>query len=199
MKVTVFQSDKGDCLLVTGNDGKRVLIDGGMPDSYSRHVAPFLNSLYQSGEKLDVVYVSHIDEDHIAGILQMMDDAVAWRIYDYQRSDGGNANFPEPKVPRPPAVDRVWHNAFHKLVDDNEGKIEDMLTATTAVLAGGEAQKYIRMAQFHQNVATSIRQAINLSRRLGEKQLAIQLNPEVEGKLMMVQRTQDGKPQILSV
>ncbi|MDQ3180221.1 MAG: MBL fold metallo-hydrolase [Acidobacteriota bacterium] len=195
MKITVFQSDKGDCLLIEGNDGKRVLVDGGMPDSYSHHVAPYLNNLQQNGDNLDVVYVSHIDEDHISGILQMMDDAVAWRIYDYQTTDGGNPSYPEPKVPRPPAVDRVWHNAFHELVGDNEGKIEDMLAATTAVLAGGEAQKYIRMAQFHQNVATSIRQAINLSRRLGEKQLDIRLNPEAKGKLMMLRRKQNGKPE----
>ena len=196
MKITVFQSDKGDCLLVEGNDGKRVLVDGGMPDTYSRHVTPYLNEMQQNGESLDAVYVSHIDEDHISGVLQMMDDAVAWRIYDYQTSDGGNPNYPQPQALRPPLVEQVWHNAFHEMVDDNEGEIEDMLAATVAVLAGGEAQKYIRMAQFHQNVATSIRQAINLSRRLGEKQLNIKLNPQAKGKLMLLRRKQNGKPEV---
>ena len=30
LKLTVFQSDKGDCLLLTGADGDHVLVDGGM-------------------------------------------------------------------------------------------------------------------------------------------------------------------------
>ena len=46
MKLTVFQSDKGDCLLLTSADGKNVLIDGGMSDSYTTHVAPALNKLH---------------------------------------------------------------------------------------------------------------------------------------------------------
>lgn len=38
MKLTVFQSDKGDCLLLTsttGNRPARVLVDGGMRASFS--------------------------------------------------------------------------------------------------------------------------------------------------------------------
>lgn len=193
MKIIVFQSDKGDCLLLEGLDGSRVLIDGGMPDTYTAHVAPYLDNLRQAGGKLDAVYVSHIDEDHISGILQMMDDAVEWSIHDFQTTVGGNPDFKKPKALRPPLVDRVWHNAFHEQVEDNTGEIEDMLAATVAVLAGGDTQKFIRMAQFHQDAATSIRQAINLSRRLGEKQLAIKLNPEAGGKLMMLRKTANGK------
>ncbi len=39
MKLRVFQSDKGDCLLITSSDGKNVLVDGGMASSYNEHVA----------------------------------------------------------------------------------------------------------------------------------------------------------------
>jgi beta-lactamase superfamily II metal-dependent hydrolase len=200
MKITVFQSDKGDCLLVEGADESRVLVDGGMADTYSRFVAPYLNELHEAGKKLDAVYVSHIDEDHISGILQMMDDAVAWRIYDYQTTTGGNDGFKEPDSKRPPAVDRVWHNAFHEQVGDNTGEIEDMLAATVSILASGESRRFIRMAEFHQNVATSIKQAINLSRRLGEKQLNIKLNPEAKGKLMMLRKNANGNaPQPIKI
>ena len=46
MKVRVFQSDKGDCLLLTSASGKnRVLVDGGMSSSYTKHVAPALAKL----------------------------------------------------------------------------------------------------------------------------------------------------------
>ena len=194
MKIVVFQSDKGDCLLIESLDGKRVLVDGGMPDTYTAHVAPYLDDLRKANKNLDAVYVSHIDEDHVSGILQMMDDAVDWSIFDFQNTIGGNPNFNPPASLRPPKVDRVWHNAFHEQVEDNTGEIEDMLAATVAVLAGGNTQKFIRMAQFHQDTANSIRQAINLSRRLGDKQLGIKLNPEAGGKLMMLRKTANGKP-----
>jgi len=188
MKITVFQSDKGDCLLLEGRDGGCVLADGGMPDTYTRHVSPHLNKMRENGRKLDAVYVSHIDEDHIAGILQMMDDEVEWRIFDYQTGIAKNGNARRPESLRPPEVDCIWHNAFHEQVSDNNGDIEDVLAATVAVLAGGELQKYVRMAEYHQEVATSIRQAMSLSRRIDEGQLDIKLNPQSKGKLMMLRR-----------
>ena len=192
MKIIVFQSDKGDCLLVEGRDKSRVLVDGGMPETYTEHVAPYLNKLRKKKEKLDVVYVSHIDEDHISGILQMMDDAVEWEIYKYQRTVAGNPNAKKPSALQPPDIDCVWHNAFHEQVKDNKGEIEDMLAATVAILAGGSEQKFIKMAQYHQNVATSIKQAINLSRRLDTNQLNIKLNPQANGKLMQLTKSANG-------
>src|SRR5688572_22516169 len=118
MKLTVFQSDKGDCMLLTGADGRRMLVDGGMRSSYSAHVAPALGQLFKDGKTIDVVYVSHIDQDHIAGVLQMMNDEVAWRIHEFQlRND--NPNHKEPEAPRPPKVKAIWHNAFHQQIAKN--------------------------------------------------------------------------------
>ncbi len=128
MKIEVFQSDKGDCLLITSSDGKRVLVDGGMASSYDAHVAPGLAELQKAGAKLDVVYVSHIDQDHIAGVLKMTDDLVAWKIFDFQ-TQNGNSHAERPDVPRPPQFERVWNNAFHDQIGKNAGRIEEMLAA----------------------------------------------------------------------
>lgn len=105
MHLTVFQSDKGDCLMLESGEN-RMLIDGGMRDSYTRHVAPTLSQLQKNGNRLDLVYVSHIDRDHVFGVLQMMKDPVVWRVYDFhQTALGGNRNWPEPKVKRPPDME----------------------------------------------------------------------------------------------
>ena len=53
MKLTVFQSDKGDCLLITSQDGKHILADGGMRASYKAHVARVLIKLHEDGGSLD--------------------------------------------------------------------------------------------------------------------------------------------------
>lgn len=195
MKLTIFQSDKGDCLLLTGRDGKRVLVDGGMADSYTEHVASALGQLAAQNKKLDVVYVSHIDQDHISGVLRMMEDLVDWRVHDHQKKTG----HPSPKRPesvRPPEVRAIWHNAFHELVGDNAGPIADMFAASAAILSGGDDARMLELADAHQELATSVGEAIQLSRRIGHKQLGIPLNKEFDGKLICLR---SGMPATLRI
>jgi glyoxylase-like metal-dependent hydrolase (beta-lactamase superfamily II) len=104
MHLTAYQSGKGDCLLLSNAaDTHRVLVDGGMPDAYSAHVAPALGRLRELRKKIDLVYISHIDEDHIGGILQLLDDEVAWRVHAHQIAHGNPGHRP-PDAPRPPEI-----------------------------------------------------------------------------------------------
>ncbi|HEY0322010.1 MAG TPA: MBL fold metallo-hydrolase [Pyrinomonadaceae bacterium] len=178
MKLTVFQSDKGDCLLLTSKDSKTLMSDGGMSNAYTDHVAPMWQQLKL--KSLDVVYVSHIDSDHISGILRMVNDLADWRVFDFK---GGK----QPKSFRPPEIKELWHNAFHQQVGDNEGKIEDMLAANAVVLSADDKNSASQlMMQGFQNLITSKTEAINLSNRVSPKQLNIPLNRPAKGKLMMV-------------
>lgn len=178
-------------MLLTGADNRRMLVDGGVGPAYSQHVAPALGKLRDDGESIDVIYLSHIDDDHIGGILQLMNDEVAWRIHDFQVKNG-NPNHKPPKVPRPPKVKAIWHNAFHDLLKDNTGKIEDMLAASAAILPGAEhlsgiEQKAVKeLASAQAELVTSIAQSIKLTRRVSPEQLGIKLNQPAKGKLMLV-------------
>jgi hypothetical protein len=186
MKLTVFRSDKGDCLLVTSADGsRRMLVDGGMRTSYTPHVAPALGRVQRGGRDLDLVYVSHIDQDHIAGVLQLLDDLVAWRVHDYQRTHG-NPRHPAPEAPRPPDVKAIWHNAFHETIGKNAGPIEDMLAAKAAIFSGAEFPRLREAIETQANLVASIGEAIRVSRRIGAEQLGIPLNPQFQGRLMLV-------------
>jgi beta-lactamase superfamily II metal-dependent hydrolase len=186
VKLTVFQSGKGDCLLVTGAGGERVLVDGGMAGAYSDHVAPALGALRAQDIALDLVYVSHIDQDHISGVLRMLDDAVAWRVHEFQVAHG-NPTHKAPRSPRPPEVKAIWNNAFHDQVDKNNAdRIEDMLAASAAVLSGTEDAKLMKTALRHQGLANSIPEALQVSRRIAAGQLGIPLNAPFGKKLAMV-------------
>ena len=187
MKIRVFQAGKGDCLLLTGNDGTRILADGGMRADYRTHVAPVLARIRERGGALDLVYVSHIDRDHISGVLQLMDDLVAWRVFDYQR-ESGNQDYPEPESPRPPEVRELWHNAFHELVTANRRAVERAIAASANALitAGDSAVRAVALEQ--RELATSISEGIELSRRVGPEQLGIPLNRHFEGKLALVRK-----------
>lgn len=192
MKLTVFQSDKGDCLLLEGDAGGRILADGGMRDSYTEHVAPALGKLRAKKQTIDVVYVSHIDQDHISGVLQMMDDEVEWRIHDYQIKHGNPKHKP-PASPRPPKVKHIWHNAFHDQLNKNVGEVGDMLAASAAILSGSENSDIKELASQQADLVTSISEALQLSRRVSPEQLGIKLNHPAAGKLIMV-RDKPGAP-----
>lgn len=192
MKLSVFQSDKGDCLLLTSQDNKRILIDGGMAPAYRAHVAPALGALRENGDGLDLVYLSHIDEDHVSGILQLMDDLVAWRVYDYQRASG-NDDYPEPDDPRPPEVSELWHNPFHELTGDNAGAIEEMLATTASVLEGATSDKRREEALRQRQIVAGAGEAIELTHRASREQLGIPVNKAFGGQLAMVR---DGTQEI---
>jgi hypothetical protein len=186
MKFTIYPSDKGDCNLVTGKDGKRILADGGMQSSYTATVAPQLAQIRAAKGQLDVVYVSHIDDDHIGGVLRLMDDSVDWAIHEFHFKHG-NTTHKVPPSPRPPDIGEIWHNGFRDLVKENAGPIEDQLAANAKVLSAFVGPDILKEAvREHQQLAESIPQAVKLSRRIGTGQLGIALNPPAGGKVMMV-------------
>ncbi|HVG34289.1 MAG TPA: hypothetical protein VM911_14560 [Pyrinomonadaceae bacterium] len=198
MKLTVFQSDKGDCVLVStnGSDGPfNMLVDGGMSDSYTQHVSPTLNEMQKNEEKLNLVYVSHIDQDHISGILQLFEDMMRWRVFDFQKGANG-VKAKEPESLRPPDVEAIWHNAFHEQIGENSGAIEDMLAASAAILSGAESPGTLQMAAEHQDLVTSKAEAIQLSRRVGPNQLKIPLNEQFNHELMCIK---EGMPSLIEL
>jgi beta-lactamase superfamily II metal-dependent hydrolase len=186
MNLTVFQSDKGDCLLLEGRDGKSILVDGGMSSSFRKHAAPTLARMAEEDRDLDLVYVSHIDQDHISGILRLTKDLVDWRVYDFQQFTG-NTHFPKPKSLRPPVIRKIWHNAFRDQLEENAGAIESLLVSNLKFLSAGDQE----VVQSYQNLIASEREALLLSHRVGERQLNIPHNPETDGGLIMVNRPRE--------
>jgi beta-lactamase superfamily II metal-dependent hydrolase len=197
MRLTAFQSDKGDCLLLTDSARKKhILVDGGMSVSYNAHVAAAMGKLGAAKKVLDIVYISHIDQDHIGGILKMFNDEAAWRVHEFHKKEtkknkkNKNKKSKPPAVPRPPKVREVWHNAFHVQLDKNAGPIEDALAAMAPILAGSDLAEIRDEALKQSNLITSIGEAIKVSRRISPKQLNIPLNPRSDGKLMMLRKKQ---------
>jgi beta-lactamase superfamily II metal-dependent hydrolase len=185
MKITVFQSDKGDCLLLEGSKGTTVLVDGGMEVSYSEHVAPALGAMREHDRALDLVYVSHIDSDHIGGILRLMDDEVAWRVFEYQKKvKNPKAKKFEPENARPPRVKELWHNVFGDVVGDNRGALEDvLLAAMKTTLLDQELRSSFEQLD---NLMNSERQALLLKHRVSPEQLDIDVNRPTSKKLMFI-------------
>ena len=108
LRLAAYQAAFGDCLLLEARASgwtRRILIDGGPAGTYQAVLRTALEGLAAAGGRIDVAVVSHIDNDHISGMLDLFDDMRA------RRAD------PTPRPPLP-AIDRLWHNSFGTAVGD---------------------------------------------------------------------------------
>src|SRR5688572_19256388 len=187
MKIRIFQSDKGDCLLIETNDGRLILCDGGMSNSMKTDVAPALAKLRQQNRTIDLAYISHIDADHIAGVLELLRNEVDWRVYDFHQ---GTAGFKKPQVARPPAIANIWHNSFGAQLGDISKPIEDAVAAAAPAFLATREPQLQEVGEELYHIATSIPQAIEVSRLIGPELLKIPLNklPNANGPAKLLMR-----------
>lgn len=73
-EITMLDIGQGDCIYLADGQGGHYLIDGGSSDRKeveTYQIAPFLK--YRGVSRLDAVFVTHSDADHISGIKGMME------------------------------------------------------------------------------------------------------------------------------
>ena len=119
LNLHVLQAAYGDCLFLEfGSHSPRyILIDGGPPDTYGYSLKPFLSGLAEQGLPLDLVLLSHVDNDHVIGLL------------DYFAQLGEEDN----QLPIPSAL---WLNSFSATLDPDHA-IQPRLTALLALDQAG--------------------------------------------------------------
>jgi Metallo-beta-lactamase superfamily len=100
LKLIVVQAQFGDCLLLQSSDGDKsnlILVDGGTSQTYQNDLSPTLETLLRKEKKLDLVVLSHIDNDHVLGLLDFFED-----IKENREANGNEIV----------SIDRLWHNSF---------------------------------------------------------------------------------------
>ncbi len=73
-EITMLDIGQGDCIYLADGQGGHYLIDGGSSDRKeveTYQIAPFLK--YRGVSRLDAVFVTHSDADHISGIKGLME------------------------------------------------------------------------------------------------------------------------------
>ncbi len=196
MRIEAFHAGDGDCLLLSSPDPKNggehhVLVDGGRSTHFQDNARDRIYGL----DRLDVVCVSHIDEDHIAGVLRILEDEVAWRVFDFEQSAFDAGEGPKPKkpgFPRPPVIAEIWHNALFELVgDDLEVEAQGALTASAGILTGSSSEELRDLASRMDNLATGERSALELSRRMSDRQLGIPRNRPLDQVMLRGENEDD--------
>ena len=68
IKFNFFKALAGDSILIS-TDNTNILIDGGFGITYEEQIKPQINKIKNG---LDLVVLTHIDEDHICGLIEMI-------------------------------------------------------------------------------------------------------------------------------
>jgi hypothetical protein len=100
LAVEIFPAGVGDAILArcwAGGRRVNILVDGGVRKTYESHLADRLRALRAGGERLDLLVVTHIDTDHIGGILKLL-------------KENGSA-----AVPAVIEIGDIWHNGYRHL------------------------------------------------------------------------------------
>ena len=157
----------GDSLLLhygKPNAPKLIMIDGGPAGVYNASLRPRLEALKETRSPdgpltIRLVMVSHLDDDHINGVLAFFDDLVEKQ---------------ENKEELPYNVLTLWHNSFDDIIG-NEGDelLKALSAAVKSVASGGAASTDIPISGPGAAIAVSIPQGRDLRNDANVLSLAI--------------------------
>ncbi|HYI49166.1 MAG TPA: MBL fold metallo-hydrolase [Allosphingosinicella sp.] len=182
MRLRTFKASDGDSLLLSSSDNHHMLVDGGRSETFREHVAQSVSDC----KTLDVLCISHIDADHITGVLELLDVEVDWRVHlaEASKPPTGRRPFPQPSSPKPPRILQVWHNGFGDQLSTVAGDVRSMLSLAASSQLSLANPDAIPRHNYLADLALGEKQAITLTHRLGAAQLGIPLNKQFGGKLI---------------
>lgn len=97
--IQMLPAASGDCIYLEFPDPDfRILIDGGYAKTYHKYLKKFLLNLAAEGKRLNLIVVTHIDNDHINGIKSLL-------------QENGNA-----KNPQIIGIDEIWFNGLDQCI-----------------------------------------------------------------------------------
>jgi len=96
-----FEAGQGDSILVSTDEGTNILIDGGAGGLYTRK----LRNLKKQLSQLDLVVLTHLDDDHILGLRDLL------------KFDVDNITKNDRYIP---LIKEVWYNAFRNTSNKND-------------------------------------------------------------------------------
>ena len=166
-KLHMIQARFGDALLLEfGEPGQAryLLVDGGPPKNYAGALRPALDAITGAGGALDLVVLSHINNDHIVGLLELLAD-----IEDDKVSE------------RPPRnrVGHLWLNSFARALDP-AGDISRGLQSIAAMASTAGVMMPLAMDAFY-----GIKEGHRL--RLLAQKLQIPINSDFPEDLILVE------------
>lgn len=98
-QLRMYPAKNGDSFLVRTDSPEPliILVDGGFVDTFRSYIHEDLKTLSEQGYRLNLVVATHIDTDHISGLIELL------------KKNGSSSN---PKIIH---IDHVWHNSVRSM------------------------------------------------------------------------------------
>lgn len=93
MVIKLFPALNGDCILVDTHK-ELFLIDGGYVNTFQKYLKSEFEDQTKAGRKLSHLIVTHIDRDHISGIVKLLEKNNQSKIIE---------------------IENVWHNSYRQI------------------------------------------------------------------------------------
>jgi hypothetical protein len=188
MTLEALPAHKGDSLVLRFGTASRPLlavIDGGPSNTYKPALRPHLVKI--KGERglddttplpIDWLVVSHIDDDHIKGVLELTKELVE------AHDDSLSPEF---------LVRSIWHNTFDDLLKTKPEELQTAIAAQfgAASTADVAADLFPDLSLEAAKILASVPQGIQLRKDI--KKLQLPLNSQYDGNLVMFRRGADSK------
>lgn len=100
LNLTVFPANNGDSFLIETKGGTVILIDGGYVSTYKEYIKPKLLGLSKANKNLSLLIVTHIDGDHISGVIKFIEENKQNEIIK---------------------IEHIWHNSYFHLKSIEDG------------------------------------------------------------------------------
>ncbi|WP_322069520.1 AVAST type 1 anti-phage system MBL fold metallo-hydrolase Avs1a [Paraburkholderia bannensis] len=146
LKIKMYPAQNGDAFLIRSS-GKNVLVDCGYASTFEDSVAADLHKISASGERLNLLVVTHIDSDHIGGVIALLEE--------------NGPNLPRNVI----EIDEIWHNSLRCIQSTNVASIPppqkailDSVVRRGYPLASASGAKQISAKQ-GSNLATAVRRS----------------------------------------
>ena len=177
----VRRARKGDCLILhygSKNVPGLGLIDGGPSQVYKPQLKPRLQQI-RTARKLepddplpvDFLMVSHIDDDHIKGVLELTKELLEAKAA---------------KRPLPLKIKGVWHNSFDDIIGNSPKELTAAVTAQFGPASLSGEPEVDGLDPDAAKVLASVAQGFRLRDDL--RGLKLRINPDFAGGLVMARK-----------
>jgi len=181
LTLDVRRARKGDCLILhygTKKEPGLGLIDGGPANVYKPHLKPRLEEIREArgldadaSLPVDFLMVSHIDDDHINGVLELTKELLEAK---------------QSQEPLALKISGVWHNSFDDIIGNNPKELTASFAAHfgAASLSGDPDPGDLNgLDPDVAKVLSSVDQGFRL--RDDTRGLKLRINPQFGGKLVL--------------
>lgn len=100
--VHFLPAEAGDCSVIEFDNNECIIVDCGYKSTYHKELKPLLQKLKLKGCRVVLLIVTHIDQDHIEGAIELI-------------KENGNVN--DPQIID---IDNIWFNGFFNTLFLNE-------------------------------------------------------------------------------